>query len=592
MNDHLSPTEAAEFDRRMRTDLVFFARMLYHETGLASLSPIGEVEEDILRWVQHGPQKRGVLCWREFGKTTIITCVYSAFRLFQDPEVKILVVSKSAGFATDVIRQVRNWIRTVWFLQHLDPTLDSNPSKRDRTSEFDLGPCTFNKAPSMAGEGIEGQLPGKRCSLLICDDIETPENTKTNEARAWLLKLTNEFHAISAYGEREILAVGTPHHEDSVYFKLAKNTVEFRTWPIVYPGPEDRLINFAPKYKDRLDRGDEKADNPLYSARFPAPFIAEKRAVGRIWFDMQYKLLANLAEATRYPLRLRDCIVLDELDPHKAPLSIVYGTRDHKGSTRVPDLECLGWEDDALHYPLSIDAPSDWKPYLGIKAGLDPAGRGKDKTGLSIVAASPTGTLFVLACLGLTGGSSSDCLDTIALACREHHVRDLYWEENFDTTGDYGHFLRAAMLRHKLNPGDNPKHPNGWSCSVTPIRVQGQKELRLISIIEPFLSGHRLVFARKSLEPSESEVHLQLQWQIAHLTRDRDCLPDDGKIDSLSIAIHQWAHLGAVLPERALDRHTRKAEEVVSELQALVQRAQPKKRSRWFTLRHFQQQQP
>lgn len=581
--------------------------MLWEETGRNKVAPIGPVEEDMMQWVQHGPQWRGVMAWRGFGKTELITCTYAAFRILNDPNIKILIVSKSSGFATDAVRQVRDWMRTIWFLQHLAPEQEQDSSSRDRADSFDVANIQFTRHPTLLAVGIDGQLQGKRANLVIPDDIETSENSKTPESRAWLRRQANEFKAIASFGKGEIVTVGTPQHpDDSLYFHLSKPTKlsprgvhQFRSWPARYPRPDNKLVGLSPYLQNRLDTGLAQPWEPVCPDRFPEEKLLRLAddgdsdagiSGGELWFLMQYMLVCDLAVSRRYPLRLADLIVVDS-NPEMAPVSYMYGQSDNKGrSTAINDIPSLGLPGDALYGPASTH--DTILPYQHIRAGIDPAGRGSDKTGIAIVARLG-GFLHLLACYGIDGGAETERLDSIAQLLKLHNVQDVAIEENIDIFSQFENGLKLAINKISVKPHTDPAKPLGWNCSVHSYRsVRVQKELRIIGILEPLISRHRLVCDKLTLKPSSNDKNNELQYQIAHITRERKSLKEDGKIDALALACAQYQDLTKLDPESQANSLQAKSmpeilvDQATATLKKYSQRSNP---SRYFSHRHFDQ---
>lgn len=535
---------------RLKNDFPFFCQELWVDRGYDKFAPLGDIELDICLWIATGPRRRGVLAFRGIGKTHFGTAAYTVWRLLRDPETKILIVSKSAGAAKDTISLIREWIRTVWFLLHLDP--GANEYATDAAFQFDVGCCAASRTPSVAAKGIDGQITGSRAEVLIGDDVETPENTMTPDARERLDFKVREFDAIASYGTRDIIYFGTPHHEQSLYPKLASRGYVFRTWSLLYPTPNEisNQLNTAPFIIDQLDSGAAIPGQITTPLRMTSEMVAEKQQEGQLHFLKQYQLLTNLAASHAHPLRLNDLIVMD-VPNEQAPLSVQWGTMDHTGSTAITDIEVLGFDGDRLYKPARLDR--EWARYTGTKAGLDPAGVGDDRTGLAIVS-SLAGYLWAHRVLGLTGGASTEALDLIARTLREFNTRDLYVEGNIDTFGTYQQLLGAALRRHFVKLGEDSRFPGGWACSLNMHRASVQKELRIIGTLEPVVSSHRLIVDRSVVMREETDIRYEFQYMFARITKQRKCLREDGRLDALEIAVRAWQNALAQEPEKAADR--------------------------------------
>lgn len=572
----MNEQQIADHLDRLRNDIVFFARAVWEDRKLDKVAPLSDIEEDIIiyaaglhktaagRLVQLAGTNRGVLAPRGVGKTHIVLVV-AAWRLFRDPNRKILIPSKSETHAKKAIRLLREWINNVWFLKHLTPRAD----QVDSATKFEVGPAVPSLQPSVTAIGIDGQLEGNRAHSIFPDDVETEGNTKTLEAREALDARVKEFKDI-LYPNRphddggpvdpvEIVYIGTYHHEESVYGKLSERGYSFRTWTIAAPQTTDKILNLAPIIQAKLDNGQLRYTeggnyhlNPVFPHRFPADNIAEKMAEGRIRFSMQHMLLRNLGETNRYPLRTADLIVMD-VHRDKAPVSVLYGTRDHNGSTEIPynEIPHDGFAGNRLYRPFSLD--STVLAYTGTKAFVDPAGRGDDRTGLAIVS-HLAGMLFIKGVYGLEGGSSSERLSEIAHLCRLHGAREIFVEDNIDVFGTYVELLEVEVRRHFVEPND-PEFPDGWKASVERRRSTGQKELRIVAALEPAMSTHRVVIDRRALLPLPNDrPEDSLAYQITRLTKEPHSLKEDGKIDALASCVKEWQHALRLAPDAAASR--------------------------------------
>lgn len=580
MNQH-------DYDR-LYDNPVAFALAIWEELGLNDkASPLTWIEQDMIRFGAHGPKRRGILAPRGAGKTTFIVCVLSLWRLFRDPDRRILVVSKSHTHAKNIISMAREWIDRVSFLTPLSPP----PGRKDSATAFDVAGSTPDKQASMTAVGIDGQLEGNRAHTIYPDDVETDGNTVTLEARQALDNRVKEFIDIlypdkvdgrAAADPAEICYVGTYHHEDSLYIKLNQRGYRFQTWPLVYPQPNEKVLNLAPAIVEAHDKGRVKPGDNLFPHRFSETNLQEKRAEGYIRWAMQNALLCDLADSRRYPLRLRDLIV-HEAPKAVAPISVEWGTRTGSGSTHREDITIDAIDpNERLYGPIFISDKT--APYSGTKAYIDPAGRGTDRTGVAIVA-HLAGMLWVKAVAGYPGGSDNASLDRIATLLREHNARDIYLETNIDVFDTYQPSLEAALRRHFIRPGTDPSRPDGWSASVTPRRSFGaHKEARIVAALEPVMSTHRLIVDPSALvkAPGE-EPHDSLQYQITRLTKERRCLREDGKIDALAGAVKEWAEVLAQSTTAAAARLSEDStDQRVAYFKAAHARNQPQPAPRWF----------
>lgn len=544
-------TLGIRFLNRLENSFEFFIEQLWKDRQLDRYHPIGDIERDVCDWFQNGPNPQVDLLARGWGKTYMLSAGGTCWDLLRDPDWKQLIVSKSIREARKTLRIIREWIDVVPFLQHLRP--DRRPfdrlAARDTTEYFDVGPARAARDPSVAVMGIEGQLPGTRANRVIGDDVETLQNTQTLEAREELRRKVKEFRAIASYGDMLINYVGTFHHEESLYLNLKDLGYTLRTWPLLYPEPGDKIEGLAPIVQAKLDSGEATSGWTVQPHYYSDQRVAELQAEGRTWFAMQCQLIANLGDALRYPLRLSDLTIFN-MHRDRAPVSIVWGTNNGQGMSTRLDIPSLGFGTDCLYAPIMFD--DIWQPYTGTKMWIDPSGAGKDETAYGIVAHG-SGMLWGKGVGGMAGGEgesgySPATMNRLAFTARQHGVQEIYVEDNFGQ-GMFRELFEPVLVRHFLEPHQEEGFPEGWRCSIEGVRLTGQKELRIIAALEGPMNQHRLVVDRAV---AEDQV---LQRQLTRLTKQRNSLPTDDRIESLAMAVYVWQDVLSQDPDKAAERN-------------------------------------
>lgn len=75
-------------------------------------------------------------------------------------------------------------------------------------------------------------------------------------------------------------------------------------------------------------------------------------------------------------------------------------------------------------------------------------------------------------------------------------------------------------------------------------RAVGQKEQRIIDVLEPVLSAHRLVVdprvIQQDFDSSQRDIKYSLFYQLTRITRDRGALAHDDRLDALAMAVAYW----------------------------------------------------
>jgi hypothetical protein len=534
-----------DYEALLYADARFFFRELWLEIGSETedgkgRAPLSEVEYDLIDYLDSGPRRRVIAGTRGIGKSYLAAgkCARAWFR---DPNRKVIYVSKSQEAANKTSTLLRSWFNTVPFLRHLAP------AGLDSIIKFNVGCSTIDRQPSFFAIGIGGQLENNRAHTIVADDVETKKNTTTLAARTELRRMCGEFVNIlfpsrppeegGPVDPNEIVYLITPKHEETIINDLEEEGFDVRTYPLCVPEPGEINFPLAPTVREMIAAGRyRKSDGCLLPHRFTEEDVSDRRAKRSEWLR-ECQIVRTLGESDRYPLKLRNFIVY-EMDNLVAPIHLAWGTRTNTGSTAL-DIKSLGFGDDRFYAPFSID--QNVARYTGTKMRVDQAGRGADVTAYA-VASHLNGFIFLKRLGGLKGGGTDYNMQKLAEIARDANVQTITVETNFG--GDtYANMLQTACNRLKIEVG-NAARPEGWSCVVETKHTTGQKELRIIEQVEPFLGNHRVVITPQIAAMPE------FQRQVTRLTREPGCLEHDDYIDVLGQILGDWSETTRIDPAR------------------------------------------
>ena len=532
----------------VRQDFRLFLREVWIHHGLPEPT---EVQYDIAHYLQHGPPDRGVMAQRGEGKTWITVC-FLVWRLFRNPNERILLISETLGHAKKSLMLCRTWIDSISWLNYLQPK--AGTKQRDGAEQFDAGPSRYDRMASVTALGVTGQITGNRASLIIPDDIESGENTLTPNARNLLIERIKEFENVRI-PDSEVVVLGTYHHQESIYGRMESIGYKFVSWPARYPHPHECNENLAGLIARRLESKTHKPGDPTSPERFSDEYLLGRELkIGRAEFAMQYMLRTDLSDAEQHPLKLEDLIVYPCQRDH-APVTISWGKKDNFGSTALNNLPSVGYNDDQYYGPTHVS--QERERFHGIKMVLDPAGGGrttKDACAWSIIG-QLHGNLFLKHVGGYTGPNDLHNLVRIVQAAKQHGAQEIWIETNYG--GDMlVQLLRPLVARAAVESGD-AQIPQGWTCSVNGYHqpsTAGHKEARIIASLDPILLGHRLI-----VDPSVAE-HTEWARQLTRITAVRGSLDHDDYIESTAECVRQFidvldqdseAAARALLEERA-----------------------------------------
>jgi len=545
-----------DHDPRLR-GFKFFCAALWASLNLPQPTP---AQYDIADFLEHGPKRRMIQAFRGVGKSWL-TAAYVLWRLYLDPNERILVVSASKDRADAFSVFLKRLIETTPWLMHLKP--DPLKGQRDSVVAFDVGPSDAHQAPSVRSVGITGQMTGGRATIIVADDIETPKNSLTLMMRDRLGELVKEFDAVLTPGG-EIVYLGTPQCEESLYNKLPDRGYTVRIWPAQYPD-QNWLSSYGDKLSDRFkalciaNKAGPVSTDPK---RFSNEDLGERlRSYGRSGFALQFMLDTRMSDALKYPLKLRDFIVI-EGDLKMAPLSINWGT----SSDQLLELPSVGLKGDRWYKAHSQH--KDYDNFTGSVMFIDPSGRGADETGYAVVKILNS-MMYLTASGGFKDGYSDEVLEALAKIAKRENVNVVQVEPNFGD-GMFNRLFQPHLLAHH-------------KCLLEESeRATSQKEARIVATLEPVLNQHRLVVLESVIRNDllEDDPNKQLFYQLSRVTKERGSLRHDDRLDALSGAIGYWTDQLARSTEQAVAGNREKLQQ--QELKRFMEHAvgRPQKRSR------------
>lgn len=498
--------------------LLDFRVFLCHVWAFLGLPEPTLLQLDIAWWMQWGPDKSIIEAFRGAGKSWMVVA-YALWRLLLNNQENIVMLSASATLANENSKFAKMLIEGMPLLQHLKP----KEGQRDSAISFDVYGARPSKDPSMKSVGITGQVTGTRADCVIPDDIEIPKNSYTHLLRERLSELVKEVAAILKPGG-VVRYLGTPQIEETLYNKLETRGYTTRIWPAEIPENTDAYRGRLGPYIQKLIDNGATPGTPTEPLRYPREVLDQKLAeYGRAGYALQYMLDTSPSDADRYPLKLHDCIVHD-VDADMGHVKLIWsGHKDHT----LQDLAAGGLEGD--RYQCAAVVNPTMADYTSTIMAIDPSGRGSDETAYAVLKML-YGTIYLVDVGGFLEGFSELTLRMLAGKAARWKVNKVLIEENYGG-GMFTSMMRPFLLKAGNACDLNPEDWDGWS--------RGQKEMRILDIMEPIVQSHRFVIDRRVIEAdlkmqAEKPQYSFIQ-QFTRMSRARGALPHEDRLEAVSM---------------------------------------------------------
>jgi len=489
---------------------------------------------------------RMVWASRGLGKS-LFSQLYVTWRLLNDPDEHILVMSASSNRASNYTGFIKKLIGLLPITQPMQPR-----HNRERTSSvaFDVAGASASDSPSMYAVGIGTAVTGMRASLVVADDIESSVSVTSSVKTETTLSQFYEAMNLLMSGKDETLILSTPHSSGSIYIELIDRGWKLLALPSQVPIDASSYFGgLSPHIQEMVDAGKQGI---AVDERLDLAFLESKRTrIGKSNYQLQYMLDTTLSDMMKYPLKLSDFIV-DDVDDDTAPLKISYSS--------MPDnmlyIKHNGFKGDKFYKPTYKSKEMGEYDYKVMS--IDPSGRGADGTGIAIGYHLNT-RIFLKKCMNIAGGYEPEVMKDIATLAQVHSINTIVIESNFGD-GIYSKMLEPYL--QKISP----------LTEIEEVRATTNKENRIIDTIEPMLNSHRLVIDKSILDADlNAKRDYSLTHQLTHITREKDSLRHDDVIDALSQLIAYMSEWISNSEDWGMETHNREAGKDALE----------------FTLKHF-----
>jgi predicted phage terminase large subunit-like protein len=189
------------------------------------------------------------LVFRGAGKSTMCTVTKSIHLLLKNPNLRILIASKTTSNAEAFLKEIKGHFEynerlAEIFGLYYDPRL---VSKWDNKEIEVLPRRTRTKEASITCVGVEGTIVSKHYDVVIADDLVDEDNSRTTHMRdktkTWYyqtLDPTLEPPDDTVEHRGEYHRLGTRYHYDDLYGHLIENELAGRTQIIPALSPEGR----------------------------------------------------------------------------------------------------------------------------------------------------------------------------------------------------------------------------------------------------------------------------------------------------------------------------------------------------------------
>jgi len=215
---------------------------------------------------------------RSSAKTTCIGKKTPIWLLGNDPELRILIVSKTSTLAKTNVRAIKVQIESNPVIRGVFPWLV--PSSPWGEESLMVKNSRMDGVPSVSAVGLHGSITGRRADLIIIDDLIDKESVMTDNQREKATAWFDEVVLPVLEPDGRIFAIATRWHLNDIYAKW----IESGIWNV------EMLPAFTLNEEEEVII-DKETEEPIsyWPERWPTPKLLElKGELGSLVFNCQY----------------------------------------------------------------------------------------------------------------------------------------------------------------------------------------------------------------------------------------------------------------------------------------------------------------
>jgi len=184
-----------------------------------------------------GIKKGMLLAPRGSGKSTVCDVCWTAMKALQDPNLCILIASRTSDQAQAFLSAVKGMFVKQSFV---DVFGDVKGDKWDEQSISLKGREPGKKENTFHIAGADGTVVSKHFDIIVCDDVVEEKNAKSETNRATVLRFFYRSLLPTLKPGGIVRVLGTRYHPEDLYGYLSEKDPSYKNSTIVLPAVFDK----------------------------------------------------------------------------------------------------------------------------------------------------------------------------------------------------------------------------------------------------------------------------------------------------------------------------------------------------------------
>jgi phage terminase large subunit-like protein len=453
-----SDLQIARNERRKlaESDLVEFINLVQPDRVL------GNIHREVISWITSpsGKSHKLLLLPRDHQKSSIAG-LYAAWRLTQNPAIRILYISSTRNLAIKQLKFIKDIITSDTYTLYWPEMVNKEEARREKWTEGEISvdhPLRkeeYIRDPSIFTAGLTSNIVGMHADLKILDDVVVQNNAYTSEGRQ---KVLDQYGYLSSVGgaHDEELAVGTRYFPTDLYASFM-----------------ERQVDFYDEY------GNVTTSEPLFEVKeYPVESVGDgtgeflwpkQRSIKGKWFGFDAEILARKRASYDNRVNFRAQYYNDPQDSDSSPIN--------RDLFQYYDPNYLSHQNYNWFYR---------RERLNIAAAVDFAyttGKKSDSTSIVVIGVDGQRNFYILEIDRFKTDKISEYFNRILKLYQKWGFRRIRCEVSVAQEVIVKDLKENYIRKHGLSLIVEDYRPSRW---------QGSKEERIMSVLEPKYANRQI----------------------------------------------------------------------------------------------------
>lgn len=215
---------------------------------------LGSIHRNIIHWWDgEGHSKHQLLLLPRDHMKSALVALRAAWRLTKDPTLRILYISSTSNLATKQLKFIQDILTSDLYRQYWPEMVIKEEAKREKWTAREISVDdprrkeAYIRDPSVFTAGLTTNIVGMHADISIMDDVVVYNNANTEEGRDKTLTQYGHLSSVAGTGS-ELWVVGTRYHPNDLYSFLkdleindydelgnainVKPLFDYREWPV------------------------------------------------------------------------------------------------------------------------------------------------------------------------------------------------------------------------------------------------------------------------------------------------------------------------------------------------------------------------